>query len=62
MPKRCPICGEPLEDGLCIVCGYGAFTDNVSSDILDDDSHRSKHHDSLIDDILDFAIDVSDDF
>ena len=62
MPKRCPICGEPLEDGLCIVCGYDAFTDDVHSSLRDENHGKHKHSPSLIDDILDFAIDASDDF
>ncbi len=28
MPKHCPICGEPLEDGLCLCCGYDLFLDS----------------------------------
>ena len=61
MPKRCPICGEPLKDGLCIACGYDAYTNGFDEGPTRSDSHKKKHT-SLIDDILDFATDASDDF
>ena len=31
MMKNCPICGSPLEDGHCIICGYDAFLDDFTS-------------------------------
>ena len=50
MPKNCPICGDPLEDGLCLNCGYDAHLDG---DLSIGASKPAKKSGSLIDDLLD---------
>ena len=50
MPKRCPICGDPLENGLCLNCGYDAHLDGDLS--LGGGGKPSKKKDSLLDDLL----------
>lgn len=50
MPKRCPICGDPLENGLCLNCGYDAHLDGDLS--LGREAKSTKKKDSLFDDLL----------
>ena len=57
MPKHCPICGDPLEDGLCLSCGYDAHLDGDLS--FGSEKNSSKKSGSLIDDLL--SITSSDD-
>lgn len=57
MPKNCPICGDPLEDGYCLNCGYDAYVDDFLSN---DEAKSSKKDGSLIDDLLDILSDEND--
>ncbi len=58
MPKYCPICGDPLEDGLCLSCGYDAHLDG---DLSFDSEKSSKKSGSLIDDLLNITSSDDDD-
>ena len=50
MPRNCPLCGEPLEDGLCLSCGYDAHLDGDLS--IGGKGKPTKKQGSLIDDLL----------
>ena len=54
MPKNCPICGDLLEDGYCLNCGYDAYVDDFPSNT---EERSSKKDGSLIDDLLDILSD-----
>ena len=48
--KYCPVCGDPLEDGYCLNCGFDLYMDgDLGTGMLYD---KPKHDDSLFDDLL----------
>lgn len=59
MPKHCPICGELLEEGLCINCGYDATLEGPLS--IGSQPKPKKESGSLFDDLLDLLTPKNDD-
>ena len=50
MKKRCPICDGPMEEGLCLSCGYDVSLDGDLSIVPD--NKKKKKSDSLLDILL----------
>ena len=50
-PRNCPICGDRLDEGFCLNCGYDAYVDDFEPASSED---NKKQNDSLLDAVSDF--------
>ena len=49
-PKQCPICGGPMEDGLCLSCGYDCHLDGDLS--IGSEPRKEKKGEGFLDILL----------
>ena len=54
-PGECPVCGGPMEDGLCLTCGYDRHLDGDLS--IGGKQRKEKKGDSLLDILLEDSSD-----
>ena len=50
---KCPLCGGPMEDGLCLSCGYDKHIDGDLS--IGGGNKKNKKGDSLLDILIEDA-------
>ena len=50
---KCPLCGGPMEDGLCLSCGYDKHIDGDLS--IGGGNKKEKKGDSLLDILIEDA-------